>query len=280
MRGADAGHPCGSDAGDEMSRSLLRDYGDSLRSPEFWVYATWLELVTKYRRSRLGLFWALLPSLLYTFGVGWFFATLQRYDALTFIPHLGLGYVFFRLITVSLSEAGTACAGHASFILDGRVRLTDYILRVVAKALFYAVLAAPTMAIALAISPDFEPLGLLVLVPALLVLLANIAWMGAIVAVLGARLPDVNQLVGSILMFAFLFTPILWRADQIPLGSLRGSIARVNPLFHLVEIVRAPLLGEPIEKLTYLYLAIMLIVGWTAAIWVYRKFARYVPIWV
>ncbi|GHD71488.1 sugar ABC transporter permease [Luteimonas padinae] len=263
-----------------MSRSLLRDYAGSLRSPEFWIYATWLELVTKYRRSRLGLFWAFLPSLLYTFGVGWFFAILQGYDALEFIPHMGLGYVFFRLVTVSLSEAGTACAGHASFILDGRVRLTDYILRVVAKALFYTLLATPVIGVALALSPDFQAVGLLLLVPALLVVLANIAWMGAIVAVLGARLPDVNQLVGSILMFAFLFTPILWRADQIPAGSLRGSIARVNPLFHLVEIVRAPLLGEPIEKLTYAYLAIMLVVGWAAAILVYRRFARYVPIWV
>lgn len=263
-----------------MSRSLLRDYWDSLRSPEFWIYATWLELVTKYRRSRLGLFWAFFPPLLYTFGVGWFFSRLQGYDALTFIPHLGLGYVLFRLVTVSLSEATTACAGHASFILDGRVRLTDYILRVVAKALFYAVLSVPVMCVALVLSPDFEPLGLLSLLPALAIVLANIAWMGAIVAVLGARLPDVNQLVGSILMFSFLFTPILWRADQVPLGTFRGSIARANPLFHLVEIVRAPLLGEPIEKLTYLYLAAMLIVGWAVAIWVYRKFARYVPIWV
>lgn len=263
-----------------MSRSLLGDYADSLRSPEFWIYATWLELVTKYRRSRLGLFWAFLPPLLYTFGVGWFFATLQGYDAFTFIPHMGLGYVLFRLVTVSLSDATTVCAGHASFILDGRVRLTDYILRVMAKALFYAVLALPVVGAALVASPAFEPLGLLALIPALAVVIANVAWMAAIVAVIGARLPDVNQLVGSILMFAFLFTPILWQADQIPLGTLRGSIARLNPLFHLVEVVRAPLLGKPVEGLTYVYLCAMMVVGWAVAVAVYRKFARFVPVWV
>ncbi|MGY0560325.1 ABC transporter permease [Luteimonas sp. A277] len=263
-----------------MNRSLIRDYWGSLRSPEFWIYATWLELVTKYRRSRLGLFWAFLPPMLYTFGVGWFFATLQGYEVFTFIPHLGLGYVLFRLVTVSLSDATTVCAGHSSFILDGRVRLTDYILRVVAKALFYFVLAIPVVGVALAVSPDFQPLGLLTLLPAMAVVMGNIAWMSAIIAVLGARLPDVNQLVGSILMFAFLFTPLLWQADQIPTGTLRGSIARLNPLFHLVEIVRAPLLGKPVETLTYLYLAAMLVIGWAMAIGIYRKFARFVPIWV
>lgn len=263
-----------------MSRSLVRDYRDSLRFPEFWIYATWLELITKYRRSRLGLFWAFLPPVLYSFGVGWFFAVLQGTHPWEFIPHLGIGYAVFRFVTVSLSESTTTCAGHANFIMDGRTRLTDYVLRVVAKAAFYFVLAMPVVAITLAMSPTFSVMGLLALFPALAVVAVNIAWMGAIVAVIGARLPDVYQLVGSILMFSFLFTPILWRADQVPVGTLRGTIARANPLFHLVEIVRAPLLGEHIETMTYFYLLVMTVVGWMIALVVYRRYARFVPMWV
>ena len=263
-----------------MTRSLIGDYRDSLRYPEFWIYATWLEVVTKYRRSRLGLFWALMPPALYAFGVGGFFAFIQGQNPRDFIAHLGLGYIVFRFITVSLSEATTACTGHASIILDGRVRLTDYVLRVVAKAMFYLVLSLPVAAAALAISPQFQWNGLVTLLPALLLVMLNVAWMGAIVAVIGARLPDVHELIGSILMISFLFTPILWHADQAPPETLRGAIARANPLFHLVEIVRAPLLAEPIEPLTYYYLAVMLVVGGGLAAWVYRKYARYVPLWV
>ncbi len=263
-----------------MSRSLVRDYRDSLRFPEFWIYATWLEIVTKYRRSRLGLFWALLPPALYAFGVGGFFAYIQGQDPRDFIAHLGIGYIVFRFITVSLSEATTACTGHASFILDGRVRLTDYVLRVVSKSMFYLVVSIPVAAAAMAVSTTFQWSGLIVLLPALLLVVVNVAWMGAIVAVIGARLPDVHELIGSILMISFLFTPILWHADQAPANTLRGGIARANPLYHMVEIVRAPLLGEPIERLTYVYLTVMLVVGGLLAAWVYRRFARYVPLWV
>ena len=39
---------------------LLRDIGRSLREPEFWAYSSWLDIVTKYRRSRLGIIWLLL----------------------------------------------------------------------------------------------------------------------------------------------------------------------------------------------------------------------------
>jgi len=263
-----------------MSRSLLRDYIDSFRQPDFWTYSTWLELVTKYRRSRLGLFWALLPAIVYMFGVGAFFGHLQGHDPRDFIPHLGIGYVIFRLITISLSEATTALPAHASFILDGRVRLTDYILRVVAKALFYFAMSAPALLVAVAISPSFQWEGLLLAVPAFVLVLLNIGWMGAIGAVLGARLQDVHELIGSILMFAFLFTPIIWFASQAPADTLRGGIARANPLFHMVESVRAPLLGEPIEISSYVYLGVMLLAGWLAAAIIYKRYARYVPVWV
>ena len=263
-----------------MERSLFRDYRDSLRHPEFWIYATWLELVTKYRQSRLGMFWAFLPPMLYAFGVGWFFASMQGSSASTFIAHLGIGYVVFRLVTVSLNEAATVFSGHSSFILDGRVRLTDYVLRVIAKASFYFVVAMPVMAVALAISPAFNPWGLLVLPFSVLLVLVNIAWMGVLIGVIGARLSDIYQLVGSILMFSFLFTPIIWYAEQAPITTMRGAIARANPLFHLVEIVRAPLLGEPIERMTYIYLAVMLVIGGGLATLVYRRYARFVPIWI
>lgn len=263
-----------------MNRSLLRDYAASLRRPEFWVYATWLGLVTKYRRSRLGMLWAFLPPALYAFGVGGFFANIQGTTPQEFIPHLAVGYIVFRFVVVSLSEATTACTGNVSFILDGRVRLTDYVLQVIAKAAFYFMLAIPVALVALSLTPSFQWIGVLTLIPALLAVVLNVAWMGSILSVVGARLPDVHELMGSVLMFSFLFTPIIWTAEQAPADSLRGSVARINPLFHMVEVVRAPILGEPIERLSLLYLGIMLVVGWFVAVAVYRRYARFVPIWL
>lgn len=263
-----------------MSRSLLADYRDSLKFPAFWTYATWLEIISRYRRSRLGIIWAFVPAALYTFGIGFFFATLQGYVVLEFLPHLGLGYLVFRLITSTLNDVTTACASNSSYILDGRVRLTDYVLKVMARALFYFCVGVPVLAVALALSPNFQPIGLLAFFPAIFVVLLNVAWMGAILAVLGTRFPDVSQLIGSALMFGFLFTPIIWRAELVPPDTLRGGIARANPLFHMVELVRAPLLGEPLEPLTFAYIGIFLIVGWLLAAIIYKRYAKYVPIWI
>lgn len=263
-----------------MERNIFSDYRDSLKFPAFWMYATWLGIVTKYRKSKLGLFWAVAPAALYTFGIGGFYGFLQHISPRIFAAHMGIGYITFRFITVSLSDATSTCSGHASFILDGRTRLTDYVLRVMAKALFGFVCALPVLALAVVINPNFRPEGILQAIPGLLVVFLNVAWMGIFLAILGARLPDMHELIGSILMFSFLFTPIIWKAGQMPLGTVRGTVARVNPLFHLVEIVRAPILGEPIEHSTYIYLAVMLVVGWALAFFTYRRYAKYVPLWV
>ena len=263
-----------------MGKGLWSDFQDSLKYPEFWIYAMWLDLLSKYRRSRLGLLWAVIPSVLYAYGIGGFYARLAKTGALDMIAHLGIGYVVYRFITVSLSECTATFGAHAAFIQDGRTRLTDYVLRVMARAFFYFLMAVPVLVVALSMAPSFRAAGLAALIPALCVVIFNVAWMGIVVGILGARTPDIQELIGSVLMVSFLFTPIIWRADQAPSDTLQGFVARLNPLFHLVEVVRAPILGEPIGPATLLYLALMTLLGWLLASILYRRYAKFVPIWI
>ena len=67
---------------------------------------------------------------------------------------------------------------------------------------------------------------------------------------LGARFPDLHEFSATIFIFGFLLTPIVWRADYMPVDTWRGFFARLNPAFHLIEFVRAPLLGEAVETPT------------------------------
>jgi ABC-type polysaccharide/polyol phosphate export permease len=48
----------------------------------------------------------------------------------------------------------------------------------------------------------------------------------------------------------------------------------------MVELVRAPLLGMEVERFSLYYLAVMTVGGWLVAYVAYRRYARYVPIWI
>jgi lipopolysaccharide transport system permease protein len=77
--------------------------------------------------------------------------------------------------------------------------------------------------------------------PGFLILLLNVYWICFIVAMICARFRDMVPIITSCVQIAFFITPISWMPrllDQNP------SILKYNPLTYLLEIVRAPLLGQ------------------------------------
>lgn len=261
-------------------QSLFRDLTASLRNPEFWALSSWLDIVVRNRQSRLGVFWLMSPAIVYIWGMGGFFASMMHVPLSGFAAYVAVGYLVFRVVNSAIAESTGAFAAAGPFILDGHVRLTDFVLRVIATSLFHFLVSLPVAAVALAIYPDLQWSGLLFSLVSLPVVILNALWVGVVFALFGARFPDLKHLVGNIFMFAFLLTPIIWHADAMPPGSLRGSLMRFNPFYHLVELVRAPILGQAIDPSTLPYLAVMTIGGWIVAALAYRRYARYVPLWI
>src|SRR5690349_15995686 len=89
----------------ETRTDFFHDLLLSLRQPAFWSYSTWLDLATKYRRSRLGILWLLVPSIFYIWGVGPFFASIQKQPIGPFVAHMGVGFLVFRVVLMVTTEA-------------------------------------------------------------------------------------------------------------------------------------------------------------------------------
>jgi ABC-type polysaccharide/polyol phosphate export permease len=260
--------------------TLLVQFGDSFRQPAFWAYSSWLDIVTKYRRSRLGVFWLFVPPLLYVWGLGFFYSGLMGAVDANFICHVGIGFLLFRLMSTVITESSGVLPAHQAFILDGHVRLTDFVLRVLAKALFYFLMAMPVLAPALMLGPGVTLTGVLLGLLALPLVLANLLWIASVTSLVGARFPDVNEIMGNVFILGFVMTPIVWYAGSAPAGTIRGMVMRVNPMFHLIEIVRAPIMGEAVSRLTLAYVALMSLSGWLLAMVLHRRYSRFVPLWL
>lgn len=261
--------------------SLIRDLVQSLRKPEFWSYSAWLEIATKYRRSRLGILWMMIPAALYVWGMGWFFSGLRAGAIGPYIAHMGVGFLMFRLVMMVVSESASVAVSQRAFILDGRTRMTDFVLRVVAKAFFYLLMSIPVVLPALFMHVDGGGWPSLVLpVAGLLLVVLNCIWMAALVAIAGARFPDIHEFTTSLYILGFVFTPILWHAADAPAGTFRGVVMRLNPIYHMIEVVRAPLLANTDDRLSWVVVASMAVAGWGLAAILYRRYVRMVPLWV
>jgi ABC-type polysaccharide/polyol phosphate export permease len=81
-----------------------------------------------------------------------------------------------------------------------------------------------------------------------------------LVGIISARFRDIPQIVQSITQAAAIMTPVFWLPDRIP--QRYHLILDANPFYHLLEAVRAPLLGVTVAPHTYLFLAGMGGLGW------------------
>lgn len=262
--------------------TLTADLKKSLRHPEFWWYSTWLDILTDYRRMRLGLVWALVPPIFYCVGLGYVYSIFmgRGMSTLTYMAHLGVGWSLWRMTTNVLSESAKIFTSHKAFILDGHVRFFDYVMRVMARSLFNFAFAFAVTLVVLFVDGGIHWYNMLTLFVTLPIYVYNLIWIGVVVALLGARFPDIRELISTILLFGFFLTPILWPASAMPADTMRGLLARFNPAFHFVEMVWAPIAGGQIETASYAVIAGMTIGGSILAAYLYRRYARFVPLWI
>ena len=82
----------------------------------------------------------------------------------------------------------------------------------------------------------------------------------------GARFRDMMPLVANATQMLLFVTPVLWRAEDL---GTRRVLAELNPLFHLIEIVRAPLLGAgfPMESFAVATIVTLLNLGLAFALY-------------
>lgn len=223
----------------------------------------------------------LIPISVYIWGIGGFLGSLQPgLNLRVFFAHVGVGFVMYRLMSTVIIDASTAFASHRPYIYDGNTRLTDYVLRTIGRSVYHFLLVQPLMIAVVIASPEFQWDTAALSLAGIALTLINLFLYGTVVALLGARFPDMGEFMGSAMLAGFLITPIVWYAELAPVGTTRGILMRANPLHHLLALVRDPLLGRAIEPVTWIYVAAMSAVGLVLAAFVYRAYARRVALWL
>lgn len=264
----------------QISSWLPSQFLGSIREPEFWAYSSWLDIATRYRRTSLGLIWLCLPTAMFVLVLGNVYAHLMGYSIADYLPYLATGYLTWRFMLQVINDSISTLPRHKSFIMDGHTRLTDFVLRSFAKAGFYWFFGMLVVTAVLAWSPATDLINVLSLLLTFPLVVVNVAWLAVCLSLVGARFPDTHEFVSTVLVVGFLLTPILWRVDRFPPETIRGALVRFNPAFHLIEVVRAPILGQMPEATSVIVVVVMAVAGWTVATLLYRRYARYVPLWV
>lgn len=262
---------------ENLPAMALGDLWLGLTRHELWLTFAIHEIKQRFRRSTLGPFWLTLSMGIMIGALGMVFSQLLNQDLSTFLPYLGTGIIFWTLTTSVINEGCSVFVLGEGYIRNVPMPLSSHFYRMFARNML---IWMHNMVIYLILLAAFGiPVGLsiLLVVPGLAIFLLNLAWMGMIAAILSTRYRDIPQVIASLLQVVFFVTPIMWTVESLP---KRMAFVHLNPFYHLLEIVRAPLLGIAPSEISWVVSIGMLVIGFPAAILLYRRAYPRIPYWL
>lgn len=278
---ADGAHPA------SRSTTLVAAWQDLRRGfaqRELWLALGWQDIKQRYRRSTLGPLWITIATGVMAAALGLLYSQLFEMDLATFLPHVAVGLIIWGFIAGCIHDGAEVFIANEGLIKQLPSALSVHVYRLVWRQFLFL---CHNLVIWLALVLIFRiPVGLNVLwaIPALAVLVANGVWVAMFFGIIATRFRDVAPLLDSLVQLLFYMTPIVWAVSILEQQggevARRAYLAKLNPLYHYLEIVRAPLIAEPLDPISWTVVGVFTVVGLLLALLAMRQWRFRVSYWV
>jgi ABC-type polysaccharide/polyol phosphate export permease len=262
-----------------LSETAADDLLRGLRKTELWGRLGWLDVKRRYRRTTIGPFWNSITLAVYVLTVGTVGAAIWHQNIYDYLPFLVSGMIVWTLVsTIILESCNLFIAGQSLFrnirfdysILSYALVWRNFIVLLHNFAIYFLVV--------LVLKPSLLSFTALLAIPGLALVLLNGLWVSLLFGIVCLRFRDVPPLVSSALQISMLITPLFWPADTLT-GPKRLVFVELNPLYHVVDVVRGPLVGHVPEAISYAVVVIMAIGGWSLTYAMFKRFRKRIAYW-
>jgi ABC-type polysaccharide/polyol phosphate export permease len=239
----------------------------------------WQDVKQAYRRSVVGPFWLTLGMAAQIATIGVVFGLIFKSPLTEYLPFLASSIIIWGFIGGTLTESCLAFVNAESMIRQMQLPLLVHVGRVIWKnivTLLHNVAIIPIVFISVGFNFDFRNL---LAIPGVLLLTINLVWLGFVLAFVSSRFRDMPPIIASVMTIAFYVTPVMWYPSQIP-EEIGTTFLNLNPFFHLIQLVRAPLLGVEPSAENWIVSGVLAVLGWIVVLTINRKFKHLVPYWV
>ena len=255
----------------------IGDLRDGFAAWRLWGRMGWNDILQRYRRSVLGPFWLTASTAIMVVVLGLLYAELFKTQIGDFLPFLCAGLLVWNLLATFLSEGGMIFTAAESYIKQVRLPYSIYVYR---SSWSKVIIFAHNFVIYFGVLIYFEiwpGAPALLAIPGLILVVLNGTLATVYIGMLSARFRDIPPLINSLVQLIFFVTPIMWKPELL---QRRTYIADLNPFFHLIEIVRTPLLGNVPDLKHYLAVLLITTVNLGLAGVVFTRFRSRIAYWI
>jgi lipopolysaccharide transport system permease protein len=208
----------------------------------FWSHLALSDLRSKWRRSFMGLLWSVMQPLGLTLLLALVFSRLFHTDIVAYAPYIFSGIITWEFVSASILGGSLAFVQADAYIKQCKHPLFIYILRLTLGHLITLALASTGLLIWAAWAlPHHVNASWFALITFFPVIALMICPLTSLFAYLGVRFRDIPHAMGLVLQAIWFISPVYFEEKMFRSGGLSGLVD-YNPLYHLLQIIRAPLL--------------------------------------
>lgn len=239
----------------------------------------WQDIRQRYRRSKLGPFWLTISMGVMISIMGIVFGQVLNSPMEDYFPFLATGLILWTFFSTSVMEGSTSFIDAQGMIRQLNLPLSLYPIRVIWRNIVicgHNIVILPFVFLVVGKGITWDIFWLL---PGFVVFSWNMLWLSLLLGTFCARFRDMPQIVNSLMQVFFYVTPIIWMPNSLNPRSA-NLLVDPNPVYHLVQLVRAPILGSSPTMLNWLISIIMAILGTCLTLWFFGKYKKRIAYWL
>lgn len=224
------------------------------------------DLRSRFRRSRIGVLWAVIQPLAYSLLIAWAWGTIFKSQTYwEFALFVFSGMLVWDYVSTVINVSMDGLTGAVGYLRQSRVPFLVFQARVPLSSIVtfvFGLVGFLVLQAALQMTPPPGPHLLLVLAyPA--VLIAFFLPVAVIFSVLGAQLRDLRHIVQICLQAVFFLSPVM--IERHFFSDTRLAVLQyANPVVPLLDMLRAPL----IEARWWTQQEMLVVSCWGAGLWI------------
>jgi lipopolysaccharide transport system permease protein len=211
--------------------------------------------------------------------IGVIFGSLFKSPMEEFLPFLTAGLILWSFISTVLIEATTVFVAAEPIIKQLPIPIFSHVIRMVARNFYiflHNIVIYPIVCLVVQRAWGWNDL---LVIPGMIILIVNLLWLALLLGIFCTRFRDMAQIIQSCLQIVFYVTPIIWMPSLLP-ARTGSMILDPNPFYHMLEIVRAPLMNQAPSALNWSVSVGVAIVGWAITLVFFNRYKFRIAYWL
>lgn len=250
---------------------------NALLSHEQWLYMAVQDIKLRYRRSMIGPWWVTISTGVMVMMLGFLWSHIFATDLENYLPFFALGFVLWGWMSGQILDAAGGLFQFGGVIKQMKLPFPIFTFRCNVRQLIILVHNTVIIAAVLLLIGKGLSWMNLVAIPSLILIQLNLTLLSIVVSIFCTRYQDMTQVVNVGTQIIFFFTPILWQVETL---KNRTYLAEMNPIFHWIETIRAPLLGHLPSVSNYLWSLASLVVLSLLATYFLGRYRSRIAYWL